>query len=62
MAEYAGAWRDIGHAKWYDPLAALEDTNSPHFAAAVAAEDAHWSDGLQHTRLPFWRRANEEVF
>ncbi len=50
--------RDLGHAKWTDSLAALENPHSREFKAAVAAEDAHWSQGLQHispSRLRTWR-------
>jgi hypothetical protein len=52
--------RDLGHAKWTDSLAALENPHSKEFKAAVVAEDANWSQGLQHipsSRLRAWRRS-----
>jgi hypothetical protein len=61
MGRYtANPLRDLGHAKWYDPLAALENPKSPEFKAAVATEDAAWSHGLQQipkSRLTSWRRS-----
>ena len=36
-------WRDIGHAKWLDPYAGLEDTQGSEFKEAVAEELARWS-------------------
>lgn len=56
----ANPWRDLGHAKWYDPLAALEDPTSPEFKAAVKTEDAIWSLALQQipkSRLAAWRQS-----
>ena len=37
-------WRDIGHAKWLDPYAGLEDTQGSEFKEAVAEELARWSN------------------
>ena len=31
-------WRDLGHARWRDPYAALEDPESPTFIAALDEE------------------------
>ena len=56
----AAPCRDLGHARWCDPLAALEDPKSAEFKAAVKTEDANWSQALQHipsSRLAFWRQA-----
>ena len=36
-------WRDIGHARWFDPWAALEDPASPAFKDAVRDENARWT-------------------
>lgn len=60
MKYTAAPCRDLGHARWCDPLAALEDPKSPEFKAAVKTEDIQWSHALQHippSRLTFWRQA-----
>jgi pimeloyl-ACP methyl ester carboxylesterase len=50
----AQRWRDLGHVRWEDPLSALEDPRSPEFKAAVATEDAIWSQGILSPRLRDW--------
>jgi cephalosporin-C deacetylase-like acetyl esterase len=39
----AEEWRDIGHARWRDSLAPLEDVKGPAFRAAVSRERILWS-------------------
>lgn len=55
----AQAVRDIGHARWEDPLAALENPHSAEFKEAVAVEDATWSRAVKQVSpsiLGAWRR------
>jgi len=40
-------WRNIGHARWFDPWAALEDPESTEFKDAVRDENAHWAAAVQ---------------
>jgi protease II len=47
-------WRDIGHAKWFDPFAALEDTESEEFLSAVKEELNLWSAAKKPTEA--WRK------
>ena len=42
-------WRDIGHAKWLDPYAGLEDTQGSEFKEAVAEELAAGARRPQET-------------
>jgi len=54
--------RDIGHARWIDPLAFLEQTDGKEFKAGVAAEDKIWSNkvcGLK-TAVGSWKRDMEK--
>jgi dienelactone hydrolase len=37
-------WRDVGHARWFDPLAALEDTKGDAFLTAARTLESDWSD------------------
>ena len=39
----AEPWRDVGHARWFDPLAALEDTQGPAFRAALSRLETQWT-------------------
>jgi protease II len=39
--------RNIGHAKWYDPLAKLEDRSSAEFKAAVKNENKLWTASVK---------------
>lgn len=39
--------RDIGHAKWHDPLAKLEDRSSAEFKAAVKTENNLWAASVK---------------
>ena len=39
--------RDIGHAKWCDPLAKLEDRSSAEFKAAVKTENNLWDKSVK---------------
>jgi protease II len=45
-ARYADPWRDIGHARWYDPYAAYEDPSSHEFKAALATEKSTFEAAL----------------
>ena len=47
-------WRDIGHAKWFDPYAGLEDIHGTEFKEAVAEELALWSDAISTTPVAKW--------
>lgn len=42
-------WRDVGHARWYDPYAAFEDPTSHEFKTAVATEQAEFATALRHS-------------
>lgn len=44
------AWRILPHAQWYDPLAVLEDTESPEFKAAVVDEANVWNRAVRNVR------------
>lgn len=61
MTELVGdsdSWRDIGHARWYDPLAPLEDPKSSEFEAAVEDEATRFSAALE----PFDHKATTAAF
>ena len=47
-------WRDIGHAKWLDPYAGLEDTQGSEFKEAVAEELVRWSKAVAKTNVKDW--------
>lgn len=47
-------WRDIGHAKWLDPYAGLEDTRGSEFKEAVAEELVRWSKAVAKTNVKDW--------
>ena len=53
-------WRDIGHAKWFDPLAALEDPSSTESKAALAEEAALFRDATEEAgarkKAAAWQR------
>ena len=51
-------WRDIGHVKWYDSLAALEDTNGPEFKQAVSDEMTKWNMAKKRN-IAAWTRDYE---
>jgi len=53
----AKQWRDIGHAKWYDPYAVLEDTNSKEFKALVKHSAALWAKATK----PLTKRIRERI-
>ncbi len=42
-------WRDIGHARWFDPYAALEDPASQEFKDAVHDENNRWTAAVKRT-------------
>ena len=50
----ATPWRDLGHTRIYDDLAALEDSKSPAFFRAVQHETHRWSQALNpfHATIP----------
>lgn len=43
---YSEPWRDIGHARWYDPYAAYEDPRSHEFKAALETEQSTFEAAL----------------
>jgi len=53
---HTNPWRDIGHAKWFDPYAALENTHSEEFNAAVKEEQHHWSEAMKLKPIEAWRK------
>lgn len=50
-------WRNIGHARWYDPYASLENPKSKAFKAAVAEENARWNAAISHHNSTIKRTA-----
>jgi protease II len=56
-ARYADPWRDIGHARWYDPYAALEDPTSHEFKAALETENAAFDAQLSthHEKISIFK-------
>ncbi len=42
-------WRDIGHARWYDPWAVLENPESQEFKDAVRDENTRWTHAVKRT-------------
>lgn len=44
-------WRDVGHAKWHDPLAALEDTKGPAFRNAIRTLETQWAAQTPPTKI-----------
>jgi hypothetical protein len=62
MASFtASEWRDIGHARWRDPNAALENTDGEEFKNAVRYEDQVWKKEVkQHwTAVKEWKEDME---
>jgi len=57
LAGDAHPWRDVGHTRWFDPLAALEDTKGPAFHDAVKRLEAQWKEKTtkNKTVLHAWR-------
>lgn len=51
-------WRDIGHARWQDPLAPLEIRDSPAFREAVHNEDVIWKSAIKPLTLEIqsWKK------
>lgn len=54
--------RDIGHARWIDPLAFLEKTDGKEFKAAVISEDREWTNKVRglKTAVASWKRDMEK--
>ena len=57
LAGDANPWRDVGHTRWFDPLAALEDTKGPAFLHIVERLEAQWKEKTtkNKTVLHAWR-------
>jgi hypothetical protein len=62
ITETGNPVRDIGHARWIDPLAFLEQTDGKEFKAAVSAEDKIWSSKVRglKTAVASWKRDMEK--
>lgn len=58
---YSGkGWRDIGHARMFDPYAEYEDESSPQFVKALATESAHLQNALKPLQAE--KRRMEKLF
>lgn len=56
-------WRDVGHAKWYDPYAAFEDPKSNQFHSAVKAEQSFFSAAIRRSKeVAAWKRSFETFY
>ena len=55
-------WRDVGHAKWRDSLAALEYPYSREFKEAVKSEDDYFSAAVRKVRPSKWITAFEHFY
>jgi dienelactone hydrolase len=57
LAGDTNPWRDVGHATWFDPLAALEDTKGPAFRSVVKTLEAQWEKETAKNRkaIRAWR-------
>ena len=53
-------WRYIGHTKWYDSLAHLEDINGPEFIQAVTDESHYWERAKKHD-IATWKHDYEHL-
>ena len=53
----AKPWRDIGHAKWYDPYAALEDPHSKEFKTLVKQTAKEWAKA----KKPYTKQIRERI-
>lgn len=48
--------RTVGNTTWFDPFAALEDTNGSAFKHAVQEEDLNWSKHVNHLPTSSWKQ------
>lgn len=55
-------WRDLGHARWYDPFAALEDPASDEFKVAVEDEQARMKAALEPFNVGGMARAFKSLY
>ncbi len=57
-------WRDIGHARWYDPLAPLEDTKSTEFKEAVQEETDLWNAAVKpyQSQIRSWVKGIKDLY
>ena len=57
-------WRDIGHARWYDPFAPLEDASSTEFQDAVKEESETWSHATEKhkSRIRSWNKDTKDLY